>query len=131
MWLYYNLDYNSSYTWKKQTVDEIIEKKIGVCVHFTILYIPLLNSIGIKSINIHGYSADSNNIFSNPIIDISYGHSWVLANINNNWIGLDATWGLVEGNLPISHLFYSAIYGSSYVKFKGNNVKWGSSFIYI
>ena len=129
MWLYYNLDYNSSYTGKKQTVDEIIEKKIGVCEHFTILYIALLNSIGIKAINIHGYSADSNNIFSNPIIDISYGHSWVLANINNNWIGLDATWGLVEGNLPISHLFYSAIYGSSYVKFKGNNVKWGSSII--
>ena len=131
MWLYYNINYNSSYTDKKQTVDEIIENKIGVCEHFTILYIALLNSIGIKAIHIHGFSADSNNIFSNPIIDTSYGHAWVLANINNKWIGLDATWGLVEGNLPISHLYSSAIYGNSYVKFKGSNVKWGNSIINI
>ena len=131
MWLYYNINYNSSYTGKKLTVDEIIENKIGVCEHFTILYISLLNSIGIKAIHIHGYSADSNDIFTNPIIDTSYGHAWVLAYINNKWIGLDATWGLVEGNLPISHIYSSAIYGNSHVKFKGNGVKWGSSFTYI
>ncbi len=74
----------------KKTEDEIIENKIGICEYFTILYIPLLNSINIKEIHIHDYSVDSNNIFSNPFIDtlmLSLG-TWKY--INNEWIELDA-----------------------------------------
>ena len=130
-WIYWNIDYNSSYTSKNFTLDEIIEKRIGVCQHFSTLYIGLLNSIGIKAVYIHGFSADDDDIYNNYEIDTSYGHAWIIAYINDKWIGLDATWGIVEGNLPISHLYYSAIYGNVAVSYVGNNVKWDSNSIQI
>ena len=126
-WIYWNIDYNSSYLSKNFTVDEIIKNRIGVCEHFSILYIALLNSIGIKAVYIHGFSAEENDIYSNNYVNTSYGHGWIAAYIDDKWIGLDATWGIVEGNLPISHLYYSAIYGSVNASFKGTNVKWGKN----
>ena len=126
-WIYWNIDYNSSYINRDQTVDEIIEKRVGVYKHFSILYIALLNSIGIKAVYIHGFSADADDIYTNYYIDTTYDHSWVVAYIDNKWIGLDAAWGIVEGNLPISHLYYSAIFGRVIGSYRGTNVKWGNN----
>ena len=32
-------------------------------------------------------------------------HAWTLAKINGRWIPLDATWGILKGILPVSHIF--------------------------
>ena len=125
-WIYSNLKYNISLSGKTYTIDEIIEYKTGVCEHFTLLYLALLNSIGIKAVYAHGYSADDDNIYENPSISTTYGHAWVIAYINNKWIGLDATWGIVEGNLPISHIYASSIYSALNVRFSGSGVKYGN-----
>ena len=125
-WIYSNLKYNKSLSGKTYTIDEIIEYKTGVCEHFTLLYLALLNSIGIKAVYAHGYSADEENIYDNPSISTSTGHAWVIAYINNKWIGLDATWGIVEGNLPISHIYVSSIYNGFTVRLSGSGVKYGN-----
>ncbi len=125
-WIYSNLKYNKSLSGKTYTIDEIIEYKTGVCEHFTLLYLALLNSIGIKAVYAHGYSADDDNIYENPSISTTYGHAWVIAYINNKWIGLDATWGIVEGNLPISHIYASSIYSAMNVRFSGSGFKYGN-----
>ena len=69
------------------------------------MYNTLLNSIDIPSIYVSGIANDgkekNNNI--NQINDET--HAWTIAKINNKWIPLDCTWGLLNGILPVSHIF--------------------------
>ena len=100
------------------TAKEIYNKKEGICVHFTLLYNALLKSQGIESAYIRGiqlkitednilkeneknlqqYKKDGN--FNN------LGHAWTLAEINGEWIPLDATWELFGDKFPITHIFF-------------------------
>ena len=63
------------------------------------LYNSLLNSIGIETVYATGYSVKDLN---NPT---NGRHGWTVAKIDGKWIGLDATWGIFSGYLPLCHLF--------------------------
>ena len=99
------LTYDITYSNKILSPREIYLNRKGVCSHYTILYNTLLNSIDIPSIYVSGIANDgkekNNNI--NQINDEN--HAWTLAKINNKWIPLDCTWGLLNGILPVSHIF--------------------------
>ena len=98
-WVYNNIKYNISYSGKTLSINKIIELKQGVCHHYTILYNSLLNSIGIETVYAAGYSVKN---ISKPT---DGRHGWTVAKIDGKWIGLDATWGIFSGYLPLCHLF--------------------------
>ena len=96
------LKYNINHYYKDYTPKEIYELKEGVCSHFTLLFNTLLNSIDIPAIYVCGIANNGETQFN----DIqNKKHAWTLAKINNKWIPLDATWGLLKGILPVSHVF--------------------------
>ena len=102
-WIKKNLTYKLSYSGKKLTALEILECKQGVCEHFTVLYNALLNSINIPAIYAYGHTVEGS---SRSEINPNSGHCWTVAKINNKWIGLDVTWGILTGYLPTSHIFF-------------------------
>ena len=112
-WIKKNLKYKLSFSGKKLTALEILECKQGVCEHFTILYNALLNSINIPAIYAHGHTVEGS---SSNEINPNSGHCWTVAKINNKWIGLDATWGILTGNLPTSHIFFG--YGNDGISYQ-------------
>ena len=99
-WVYKNINYNENYTYTKMSVDEILEKKVGVCYHLTRLYNSFLNCIGIETKETTGYVAKKND----PPYNKDY-HAWTLAKINEKWIPLDATWNIFVGKLHVGHIF--------------------------
>ena len=102
-WVNKNMKYDIKYLGKKMSPEEILNKLIGVCEHYTILYNALLNSIGIKTIYTTGYAYNSKEkLLNNPLDNY---HAWTIAKIDNKWIPLDSTWGIFEGKLPLSHVF--------------------------
>ena len=98
-WVKNNIEYNISYSGKDLSISDIINLKQGVCHHYSILYNSLLNSIGIETVYATGYSVKDLN---NPT---NGRHGWTVAKIDGKWIGLDATWGIFSGYLPLCHLF--------------------------
>ena len=85
------------------SVEEILKRKKGVCEHFTLLYNALLNSIGIQAIYVRGFAFQrKEDLNKNTNI---FTHAWTLAKINTKWIPLDSTWGILEGKLPVTHVF--------------------------
>jgi ribosome biogenesis protein SSF1/2 len=111
-WIHNNINYNENYSKKILNPLEILAFREGICDHFVLLYITLLNSIDIKCIRIGGYACSENKKIKNLNINEN-GHSWVLAYINNNWIPLDATWGIYGNKFPVSHIFEFFINGST------------------
>ena len=100
------------------TAREIYNTKIGVCEHFTKLYNTLLVSIGIDAVKVGGYALDrteednktmkvkeSHIEFSKGLLLENERHAWSIAKINGVWIPLDATWNMLEGHVPLSHIF--------------------------
>jgi len=98
-WVYTYIKYNISYSGKILSISDIISIKQGVCTHYTLLYNSLLNSIGIEAAYASGYA----------VTDLDYPndgtHAWTVAKIDGKWIGLDATWGIFSGYLPLCHIF--------------------------
>ena len=93
------MKYKISTSGKNLTATEILETKEGVCEHYTILFNALLNSIGIDALYVAGNCI-------NEVNDGSDGsHAWTLCKWNDEWIPLDATWGIFSGKLPVSHIF--------------------------
>ena len=114
-WVKNNIKYNISYFGKDLSISDIINLKQGVCHHYSMLYNSLLNSIGIETAYANGYSVDD---LDNPT---DGRHGWTIAKIDGKWIGLDATWGIFSGYLPLCHLFqnYDTKYLSSYIGYGG------------
>ena len=99
------LKYNINHYKKQYTPIEIYNLKEGVCSHFTLLYNTLLNSIDIPAIYVCGL-ANNGEGGRTQFNDIkNEKHAWTLAKINNKRIPLDATWTLLKGILPVSHVF--------------------------
>ena len=92
------MKYNRSHNTKLEPND-IIEKREGVCAHYTVLYNALLNSIGIKALDASGEAINNIKTLSRE------NHAWTVAFIDGKWIGLDATWNIFDGKLPQCHLF--------------------------
>lgn len=99
-WVNKNIIYNKKYIGIEMSVDEILDKKAGVCVHKTRLYNSFLNCIGINTKETTGYATTSND---NPY-NKNY-HAWTVAKINGKWISLDSTWNIFFGKLHIGHIF--------------------------
>ena len=112
-WIKKNLTYKLSFAGRRLTAIEILECKQGVCEHFTILYNALLNSINIPAIYAYGHTVEGS---ANNEINPNLGHCWTVAKINNKWIGLDVTWGILTGNLPTSHIFFG--YGNDGISYQ-------------
>ena len=135
-WVHNYLKYNINMRDKVLTAKEIYRIKQGVCEHFTLLYNTLLVSQGIEAIKVSGYALDitENNIMKenefngaipNEAHTISSSkHAWSLAKIDGEWVPLDATWNMLDKNVPVTHIFEN--YGKSYYSMEfisGNNVE--------
>ena len=103
-WVRKNLRFDMKYYGKKMTIDEIINNKIGVAEHYSILYNALLHSVNIPSIYIAGYVFDEPSDHTN--LQTSR-HAWNIVKINNKWVPIDSTMGFFDGKLPVSHVFES------------------------
>ena len=117
IWVHNYLKYDLKFKGINMTAKEIYNKKEGVCEHFTLLYNALLKSQEIESVYIKGYSIKmtENNIIKDEETlekvdkDGKYdelAHGWTLAEINGEWIPLDATWELFGDKFPITHIFF-------------------------
>ena len=84
---------------------EIYNRKKGVCEHYTILFNTLLNSIDIPAIYVSGLANNGEGGKTQIKDTEKEGHAWTLAKIDGRWIPLDATWGILKGILPVSHIF--------------------------
>ena len=103
-WVKRNIKYDDNYEGKQMSIEEILNKRIGVCEHFTQLYNALLHSINIPAIYTFGYAITNEQSLksNNKVL-----HAWSLVKINSKWIPIDSTWGIFEGRLPVSHVFES------------------------
>ena len=100
-----NIKYDKSYLGKDMSAIEIYNRKKGVCEHYTILFNTLLNSIDIPAIYVCGL-ANNGEEGKTQIKDTEKErHAWTLAKIDGRWIPLDATWDILKGILPVSHIF--------------------------
>lgn len=115
-WVYHNIEYNLDYIDENWTVDQILEKKVGVCSHKTRLYNAFLNCINIDAMYTKGFAHTEND----NNVNIENLHAWTVAKIDGKWIPLDATWNIFSGKLPLSHIF--RYYGDIYRK---TDVDWG------
>ena len=97
-WVNKNINYDLNYIGKRLTPVEILNQKKGVCEHYSILYENLLKSIGILSVSVSGVAYNREKKSFEP-------HAWTLVRYNENWLPMDATWGIFSGKLPISHIF--------------------------
>ena len=126
------MTYNLSYLGRKMISNQIYEKKMGVCEHYSVLYNTLLTSQGFKVVKVSGYALDNNRVENNNNININIQknqdnlndrrHAWSLALIDEQWIPFDATLNLFEKNVPLTHIFHN--YGDSTTNttsYKGNN----------
>ena len=90
-----NLRFDMKYYGKKMTIDEIINNKIGVAEHYSILYNALLHSVNIPSIYIAGYVFDEPSDHTN--LQTSR-HAWNIVRINNKWVPIDSIMKFFMGN---------------------------------
>ena len=58
----------------------------------------------INAIYTSGYGFNQKSALNYPD---SSRHAWTVAQINGKWIPLDATWGIFDGKLPLSHVYES------------------------
>ena len=114
-WIKKNIEYDEHYIGNNDiTATEILEKKKGVCHHFTKLYNAFIYSLGYQCIYVSGYAIDKRDIFEK----VDY-HCWTLIKINGKWLPFDVTYGIFSGRLPVSHIFEA--YFSKGINTKGTN----------
>ena len=97
-WIKKNIVYDE----KEKSISalEIYQRKKGVCKQYTILFNALLYALGYKCIYVSGFALKDNDCFKS-----TDAHSWSLVRINGKWLPFDATWGIFNGKLPVSHIF--------------------------
>ena len=129
-WVHNYLKYDLKFIGKNYTAREIYKNKSGICKHFTLLYNTLLVSQGIEAIDISGYALEitednvmkeneiNKKIPNEPNTLNSSRHNWTLAKINGEWIPLDATWNMLDKNVPITHIFQN--YGNVILSTRSN-----------
>ena len=129
IWVHDYLKYDLKYYGIKMTAKEIYNKKEGICEHFALLFNTLLKSQGIESVCVSGFKIKitEDNILKEEQETLqkvekngnydNLGHAWTLAEINGEWIPLDATIGLFGEKFPITHIF--EFFGKGYVTHNG------------
>ena len=100
-WVYENIKYDLNYSGRTEmTAIDIYNKGVGVCHHMTRLANALLYSLGYKVIYTHGFACKTNTEF-----DVDSAHAWSLINVEGKWFPFDATWDILSGKLPVTHIF--------------------------
>jgi hypothetical protein len=69
-----------------EIVDDVMNSRKGVCIHYSELFHDLAKKVGITSWVIPGYT------MQDDIID-DISHAWCAARINSEWYLFDPTWG--------------------------------------
>ena len=118
-WIKKNIKYDLSYSGRNDiTATETMNKRIGVCHHFTKLFNALMYSLGYQTIYVSGYGLDKKDTFGKED-----AHAWSLIKIDGKWLPFDSTWGIFSGKLPVCHVFKQyfplgiKIIGTDMVKF--------------
>ena len=100
-WVYENIKYDLNYSGRTEmTAIDIYNKGVGVCHHMTRLANALLYSLGYKVIYTHGFACKTNTEF-----DVDSAHAWSLIKVEGKWFPFDATWDILSGKLPVTHIF--------------------------
>ncbi len=98
-WLHSRIKYDESYMGKHMSSEQILTRGVGVCEHYAQVYADMLNSLNIPAVFITG-------VGFNPFKRAFEYHAWNLVYIDSAWIPIDVTWGLFDGILPVSHIFF-------------------------
>lgn len=98
-WLHKRIRYDESYVNRHMSSEQILSVGVGVCEHYAQAYADLLNAIGIPAIFVTG-------VGFNPSKRSFEYHAWNLVYIHSAWMPIDVTWGLFDGILPVSHIFF-------------------------
>ena len=100
-WVYENIKYDLNYSGRTEmTAIDIYNQGVGVCHHMTRLANALLYSLGYKVIYTHGFACKTSTEF-----DVDSAHAWSLINVEGKWFPFDATWDILSGKLPVTHIF--------------------------
>lgn len=100
-WTFIHLYFKTDVTDVDTTLDEIIEKRHGVCQDFTHLYCALARENGIPTRYVSGYLHQGNGFFGD-----SQMHAWAEAYIPNiGWVGFDPTNNLIANtnHIKVAH----------------------------
>lgn len=72
-------------------ISNVLETRRTVCMGFSNLYSALLESQGIRSVNIRG-SATSSNVSYKDLLNSGYNHEWTAVFIDDRWVHVDSLW---------------------------------------
>jgi len=75
-----------TYADKQEVIDEMLNNKKGVCVHFAFLFKEIGEILDIKSHIIQGFTKQNGIILNLP-------HAWCASFTDSTWILIDPTWG--------------------------------------
>lgn len=100
-WVFKHILFKTDVTNVNTTLDEIIEKKHGVCQDFTHLFCAIARQNSIPTRYVSGYLHQGNGYFGD-----SQMHAWAEAYVPNiGWVGLDPTNNLLanENHIKVAH----------------------------
>lgn len=105
IWISHNIRYDldkkitdKKYISKAEQIDDVLEKRQGICSHYSALFHVFCQKSGIKSYVIKGYGRKGNG----EISDLP--HSWNAVQIGTNYYFIDVTWasGYVVNNVYVN-----------------------------
>ena len=91
----------------EEKITNALKAKKGVCMHYAEVFADIANKLGVKTIQISGYTKDVKGKIA------SLSHVWCASFVNDKWYLIDPTWGsgYVDNNKYIKKLnnkFYKA-----------------------
>ena len=93
IWITHNIEYdlglvyaNKTYSSTTEIIDEVMQKKQGVCQHYSDLFHAMAVSVGLKSYVILGYAKDAYGFFND------LGHAWNAVQLDSKFYLMDLTW---------------------------------------
>ncbi|MCX6221753.1 MAG: hypothetical protein NTZ69_12290 [Bacteroidia bacterium] len=105
IWISHNIKYDldkknsgKKYISKTAQIDDVLEKRQGICSHYSALFNVFCQKSGIKSYVIKGYGRKG----TGEISDLA--HSWNAVQIDTNYYFIDVTWasGYVQNNIYVN-----------------------------
>jgi len=105
IWITHNIKYdytkknkNSTYPLSHNFSEEVLQKRKGVCLHYSSLFKTMAEDVGIKAYIINGISKNYKDSIS------ALSHSWNAVKIDNSYFFLDLTWasGFVINNIYVN-----------------------------
>jgi hypothetical protein len=70
----------------QEKTENALKYRMGVCMHYAAIFNKIVNSLGIQSYEVIGYTKQNNK-------ESTISHAWCVAKIGANWYAFDPTWG--------------------------------------